>query len=166
MEAALEQIKRGDRVGEPEARALDYLGNRFIWRPAFSAGQLIYEFGELLIRAGLIASAERASVGPTQNFLALHALTVMHGSSIALGSGQKARLFAGFSNQDRWLEVKVDIVFSELDKPMMTPICLFLTDLLAEDHCAPALVTSKSVLPDFWQHPIEIAADGRLAFLS
>jgi hypothetical protein len=76
VESALQRIERGDRISMPEARALDYLGNRFIWKPAFSADQLVDEFGAVLIRAGLIGAAERAQLGQARSFLALHALAV------------------------------------------------------------------------------------------
>jgi len=166
VESALEMIGRGHSMSEAEARALDYLGNRFVWRPAFSADQLIDELGRLLIRVGLIEPLEQARLAQARTFVALHALSVMHGSSITMPSGHKARLFAGFSNRDRWLEVKIEIVFAELGKPLMTPICLFLTDLLPEDHCATSLVTSEPVLIDFWKDPVEVGPDGRLALLA
>jgi len=162
IDSALEKVGRAENITAAEAQALNYLGNRFIWRPAFSADQLIDELGRLLVRAGLIQPADLGQLGPARDFVALHALAVMHGSAIKTETGQRARLFAGFSNKDRWLEVKVDIVFPELGKPLMIPVCLFLTDLLPDDHCAPSLVSAEPVLIDFWTDPVEIGPDGRL----
>jgi hypothetical protein len=161
--SALEKIGLGQSITDAEVRALDYLGNRFVWRPAFSDDQLIDELGRLLVRVGLIGMTDLARLAQARAFVALHALAVMHGSSITMPSGHRAKLFAGFSNRDRWLEVKIEIIFAELGKPLMTPVCLFLTDLRPEDHCAASLVTSEPVLIDFWKDPLEVGSDGRLA---
>jgi hypothetical protein len=92
----------------------------------------------------------------TRILLALYALTLMHGSGILLENSGRARLFAGFASRQRRLEVKVEIAFHELSKPLMAPICLFLTDLAPEAHCAPELLEpSEPSLPTHWDTKVE-----------
>jgi hypothetical protein len=159
----LAKVGRDEQPTESEFKVLNYLGNRFIWKPAFTSDQLFAEFKEVLTRNGIIGKADASALDAAKAFLSLYALTVMHGSSIVLDGGQKANLFAGFANRYRVLEVKVEIVFSELNKPLMAPICLFHTGLHPEDHCDSNLIPPNDpVLVDHWHHPIEIGASGRL----
>lgn len=96
-------------------------------------------------------------------FVTLYALSVMHGSTIGLDDTNKARLYAGFANRDRFLEIKIEILFSELSKPLMAPVCLFLTGLRPDGHCDPNLGTSAdTVLFNSWDFPIDIDRDNRL----
>src|SRR5580693_1780998 len=165
-ERALAKIDSQELPSLVEAETLDYVGNRFFWKPAFLAHQLADEFGRLLVVGGLIDPSELVALPSASDFLALHALAVMHGASPFFKPGQPARLLAGFSNRERRLEVKVEIVFAELAMPLMPPICLFLTDLQPEQHCAPSLVCAEDVLVDHWNGPIEVGADGRLTALT
>jgi hypothetical protein len=163
LERALAKVERGDRPTKNELQTLDYLGNRFIWRPAFTSGQLAAEFHEVLLRTGIVPPSDPDLVQEAQAYLALYALSLMHGCAIVLENGQRARLFAGFANRQRRLEVKVEIVFTELSKPLMAPIALFLTDLAPEEHCAPALLEPLDpALPTHWSFPIELSQDGKL----
>jgi hypothetical protein len=164
LESALAKIRQQAALTDSEARVLDYLGNRFIWKPAFTADQLFDEFRYVLIQNGIVQDVESPQLEGAREFLALHALTVMHGSAIVLDSGQKAALYAGFANQQRRLEVKVQIVFRDLSKPVMAPICLFYTGLDPQKHCAPDLLQRLDpFLVDHWSTPIEIDARGRLS---
>lgn len=163
VDSAMRRINRGERISSTEAQTLTYLGNRFIWRPAFCADQLVDELGRLMIQAKLIRPADLSQLAEGRAFVALHALAVMHGSAITLNSGSTARLFAGYGNKERLLEVKMDIVFPELGKPLKMPICLFLTDLNPENHCAPSLLSAAPVPFDFWTDPVEVGLDGRVA---
>jgi hypothetical protein len=164
LEGGLAKIKRNEPLTEPEAKVLEYLGNRFIWKPAFTAAQLFDEFGYVLWRNGLVSDVDRPLLEGARDFISLYALVVMHGSAIVLENGQKAALYAGFANEKRFLEVKVEIVFNDLSKPVMVPICLFYTELNSQNHCAPDLLaTLDPVLVDHWSAPIEINADGKLS---
>jgi hypothetical protein len=163
LERALDKIDRSEQLTDSEFGVLQYLGNRFIWKPAFTSDQLFSEFKEVLIRNGIVERGEAEALTNAKAFLTLYALAVMHGSSIVLEGGQRARLFAGYANRGRHLEIKIEIVFNELGKPVMMPICLFLTDLRPEDHCDPSLLTHDDpILVDHWQVPIEVGPNGRL----
>ena len=164
LERALAKVDHGGQLTGSEYRVLEFLGNRFIWKPAFTSDRLTAEFKQVLMRNGIIGKSEADDLDGARAFVSLYALAVMHGSSVVLDSGQKAKLFAGFANRERRLEVKIDIVFKDLAKPMISPVCLFLTDLCPENHCEPDLLTpSDPILCDHWPDPIEIGGDGRLA---
>lgn len=163
LKKAIQKL-RGDREpSEVEWAAFNFFGNQFIWRPAFSDKQLNEELSILLVRTGLIERDDIVQLEIAGAFIALHAVLAMHGSSIVLPNGAPARLFAGYANKHRWIEVKVDLVFNELNKPLMSPICLFMTDLRAEIYATPELLTDPApILVDHWSIPLEIGLDGRL----
>ncbi|HXO71352.1 MAG TPA: hypothetical protein VN838_20505, partial [Bradyrhizobium sp.] len=118
---------------------------------------------EILVGNRIVEKADAKALDNAKAFLTLYTLAVMHGSSILLDGGQKARLFAGYANRGRYLEVKIEIVFNELGKPLMAPICLYLTDLRPEDHCDPnLLMPDDPILLDHWRMPIEVGPSGRL----
>lgn len=166
LNRAIAKVREGRKVAGSEWAAFNFFGNRFMWRPAFSGDQLHRELTDLLVQQGLLAAADVEQFAAARAFIILHAITTMHGSSIRLENGSHARLFAGFANRDGWLEVKVDLVFHDLGKPLMAPICLFLSDLRAEAHCTAALLADPApVLVDHWSMPIEIDSSGRLAIL-
>jgi hypothetical protein len=163
LQRALEKVERNEKPTDAEFKVLNYLGNRFIWKPAFTADQLFVEFNEVLTQNGIIGKADSAALVNAKVFLTLYALAVMHGSSIILENGEKARLFAGYANHERRLEVKVDIAFNELSKPVLAPICLFLTELSAENHCDRELLVSPTpTVPSHWEFPIDVGANGHL----
>jgi hypothetical protein len=137
LESALGKIDRKEGLTEFEFKVLEFLGNHFIWRPAFTSNQLFTEFKCVLTLERIIGKADGKTLNHAKTFLTLYALALMHGSAIVLDDGQRARLLGGFANRERRLEVKVEIVFNELAKPIMTPVCLFLTDLQPEEHCDP-----------------------------
>jgi len=164
LKKAIRKLRAKHETSETEWAAFTYFGNRFIWRPAFSGKQLSGELSVVLQRVGLIARDDVAQLEIAAAFIALHAVLAMHGSSIVLPNGEPARLFAGFANTDRWIEVKIDLAFNELSKPVMTPICLFMTDLRADIYATADLVIEpRPVLVDHWSTPLEIGPDGRLA---
>jgi hypothetical protein len=90
----------------------------------------------------------------------------MHGVTISLGNGTKGELRAGYANRERRLEVKILITFHDLEKPLMVPVCMFLTALQPAPHCEATLLQSgRDQLPDEWSEPIELRADGKLGLI-
>jgi hypothetical protein len=163
MQGALEKIARRQTPSDLEYKALMYLGNSFIWKPAFTSSQLFDEFTEVLTLNSIVKKAEISDLKCAEAFVSLYALSIMHGSKIKLNEGANAKLYAGFSNRDRFLEVKIDIQFSELGKPLMVPVCLFLTNILPDEYCEQALgKATDTVLYDHWNFPIEIGINNRL----
>lgn len=164
LQSALTKVRQNQRLTRAEEKVFLYLGNCAIWRPAFTSDQLFTEFRDVLTQNAVIDAADFNTLDDARTFLSLYALTLMHGSAIILDSGKKAGLFAGFANRDRRLEVKIDIVFNDLSKPVMAPICLFLTNLCPDDHCEPSLIVPAiQTLADHWNFPIEIGTNGKIA---
>ena len=164
LKRGFEKLEKNRKPTDKELRVLEYLANRFIWRPAFTADQLFDEFGQLLAQCGIIDRAEMEPLENSKVPLTLYALTVMHGSAIILENGQRSNLYAGYANREGKLEVKMEIVFAEQSKPILSPICLFQTDLGPEDHCeADMLGAEAPVLIDHWKRPIELNSANKLA---
>lgn len=166
LESAIAKFERGETLTDQETDVFIYLGNRFIWKPAFCDDQLFKEFRNVLLRSGILSKTEATLLEGTKAFLTLYAIALMHGVTIELNNGLKSKLHAGFGNRQRCLEVKVLITFDDLPKPLMAPICMFLTSLQPETHCSAELLElGHSVLPDAWQYPIEVGADGKLTLI-
>jgi hypothetical protein len=160
------ELKANTEPHESEVEVLTNLGSFFIWRPAFSANQLFDEFCEVLTQNKIIAKTDIAVLIYAKEFITLYALALIHGSSIVLNNGEKAKLFAGYANKDKILEIKIDIVFKELVKPIYAPICLFLTELPARIHCNAELIFDQDpVLVDHWNFLIEVGLNGKLVKL-
>ena len=163
LAAALEKASQRHFLTATETRVLEFLGNRFIWKPAFTGDQLFDDFTAVLALNKIIVAADRAAIQDLKTFVVLHALTVMHGSSLILESGTKARLFGGYANKDRWLEVKVELTMSDFPKPVWAPISMFYAEIEPENHCDPSLILAEDpVFIDHWNFPLEVGSDGRL----
>lgn len=161
LSKALKKRESGIVLKKSEAEALEYFGNRFIWKPALRAACLLADFRETLIDADLIDASEtfRPEVQP---LLALHAVAVMHGSKIRVADDICADLFAGYANKDKHLEVKVEFEFRDWVKPITIPICMFLTELSAADVCEGELISERDVMFNSWSFSIEVGSHGKL----
>jgi hypothetical protein len=168
LKSGLSKLERGEALAEQEIKVINYLGNRFIWKPAFTDEQLFDEFRDVLLLNSIIVKADIQALDGIKTFLTLYAISCMHGSAIVLENGTRAELLAGFFNEKRCLEVKMQIVFDDAPKPMMAPICLFLTSLQPENHCEAKLLElgSKGRPPFAWSEPVEVRSDGRLALMT
>jgi hypothetical protein len=167
LQTGLRKMDRGDPMTEPELRVVLYLGNRFIWKPAFTDDQLFEDFRSVLLKNRILAPDDADALGNAKSFLALYAIACKHGSSIQIDTTTSGQLFAGFSNKRHRLELKVQIKFEDGPKPIMAPICMFLTSLQPEAVCHAALLDLGSEWQaNAWSRPIEINAEGKLALIS
>ena len=167
LESSLKKFARNEVLSDQEADVLSFLGNRFIWKPAFSDDQLFNEFCDALVQSAIVPRPEAASLNGAKTFLTLYAIALMHGVAIEFDNGTKSQLRAGFANRQRRLEVKVLITFEELSKPLMAPICMFLTSLDPDSHCTPDLLElGEGVLADAWKSPIEVGDNDKLTLIS
>lgn len=155
------KLERGRNATPREVRTIDYLGGAFIWNPAFTEEALIDDLLHMLGEAGLLKKADRASFRSLSAFVALYVMTLLHGSGVLLDTG-RADLSAGFANEEGRLEVKARLTVSGQPKPVLATVCLFWTTLTAATHCVPPLLEEGAC----WARPLEIDADGRLAFLA
>jgi hypothetical protein len=167
LKSGLSKTERGEALAKQEIKVINYLGNRFIWKPAFTDGQLFNEFRDVLLLNSIILRADTPALNGIKTFLTLYAISCMHGSAVVLEDGTRADLLAGFSNQKRCLEVKMQIGFDDGPKPIMAPICLFLSSLQPENHCEAKLLELGSKGPLFaWSEPVEVGSDGRLVLVT
>lgn len=166
LESGLAKFERGETITDEELTVLLYLGNRFIWKSAFNDDQLFSEFCEVMRKNAIIDVGDVSALENVRAFITLYAITCMHGSVIQFDGDMRGELLAGFANRDRLLEVKVQIRFDDMPKPILAPICMFLTSLQPDVHCEPALLSFQGDwLPGVWSKPIEINARGKLDFI-
>lgn len=166
LESGLKKFARSGTLNDQEAEVLSYLGNRFVWKPAFNDNQLFNEFRDALVQNAIVPKREATSLNSAKTFLTLYAIALMPGVVIEFDNGTKSQLHADFANRQRYLEVKILITFEELSKPLMAPICMFLTSLDPDSHCTPELLElGDSVFADAWKGPIEVGDKDKLALI-
>jgi hypothetical protein len=163
LKTALRKLERGQALMTQEATVLAYLGNRLVWKPVFSDDQLFADCRDVLLANQIVSPENSSEIEHVKVFLTLYAIALMHGSSIVHENGTKGELLAGFANRERRLEVKLQIVFDDAPKPIMVPVCMFITSLSPDEHCDDELLAKGSdVLPWKWREPIEVGPDGKL----
>ena len=122
LKSGLSKLERGEVLAPQEIKVINYLGNRFIWKPAFTDEQLFDEFRDVLLLNSIIVKADIQALDGIKTFLTLYAISCMHGSAVVLENGTRAELLAGFFNRERCLEVKMQIGFDDAPKPLTAPI--------------------------------------------
>ena len=163
LDGVLPRFERGGPIDDKELRVLLYLANRFIWKPAFTADEVVKELCDVLTLNNIITKSDQPALLAARDFVSLYALIRMHGTTIALENGTSAELLAGYANQHGILEVKVQIEFDDAPKPISSPVCMYLTTLKPEDHCDPSLLApANDYLARVWRTPLEIGDDGKL----
>jgi hypothetical protein len=163
LETGLRKLEAKQTVSSSEEKAILYLANHFIWRPAFTDDELLADFRHVTINNGIIGEEDGEQISEIKSMLTLFAISRLHGASIKIEDGITANLMAGFANRERRLEVKLDLGYKDWTKPVYAPICIFLTSLQPESHCDPVLIdASDPPIWDAWSYPIELGADGRL----
>lgn len=166
LSSANRKIDCGRLINQSEQKVLQYLGNTFIWRPAFSSDQLWQEFQFVLGKNNLINCDVNLPHENSKLYLAQYVLALLHLSNIDLANGNSAKLYAGFHNKDKLLEVKIEFVFNDFAKPILLPVCLFLTNYLPVNLCDKSILMSDDELfYNGWRWPIEIKSNGMLAML-
>jgi hypothetical protein len=166
LDSGLSKFERGAKITDSEAEILGYLGNRFIWKPAFTDEELFGDFHYVLLKNGIIEEASEDALASAKTFLTLFAISCLHGTSIQFDDNTRGELLAGFANRERRLEVKVQIRFDDAPKPIFAPICMFMTSLQPEEHCdAPLLDLGSEWQAHVWPQPVEIKAGGRLGLV-
>jgi hypothetical protein len=165
LENGLRRMARAEPLTDRELNVVKYLGNRFIWKPAFTDDQLFDDFRTVLLKNRILGPDESEQLVKVKPVLALYAIVCMHGSSVQMDA-VSGELLAGFSNKGRRLEVKVQLVFGDGPLPIMAPICMFLTSFQPEAVCEPALLEPVGdAQPHVWRRPLELNAAGKLAFI-
>lgn len=163
FDKAMRKLEVGDQPSQSDLALVNYLANRFVWKPAFTDEVLHEDFVQVSLRNQVIELADLSKLVNAKRLLALYAITRLHGAVIKVADGHLATLYAGFSNKERRLEVKVDLATDGWAKPVRAPICMFLTTLCADDYCDPALLEQPNpVMWNSWSQPIELGEDRKL----
>jgi hypothetical protein len=159
------KLEVGTPLSASEGRAVQYLGNQFVWRPAFKDGDLLDDFLHVLHRNGLMADPPQITFDRLKAILAMYAISRVHETMIS-DRGIQAQLFAGASNSYGVLEVKLNMNALNWKKPVVTSVCIFMTSLQATEYCDSSLPISPSAENwDSWSYPIELGPDGKLCRL-
>lgn len=158
LDRAIVQLRANQPIeNADDERVWRALRARWIWRPAFSADTLFDDLTFVLRRNDILDKAGCKALPIAKDFVTLHAVKTMHGSQIKLENGKSASLHAGYANRERVLEVKIDLTYDGLPKPLTAPTCLFLTNLCGRTYCEPDLLIVNDQA-DFkaWSMPIDI----------
>lgn len=92
VKAQLGQVRR---LTDREAALLDTLTSYWCIHPIFSSAELLADFKYVLLRNKLISEAEQDSLDAAADFLALFAMSQMHGCQLALPDGGVTEAIAG-----------------------------------------------------------------------
>jgi hypothetical protein len=165
FQKGMAKLEAGQSLSASEERVVLYVGNHFVWRPAFNDSDLLADFLAVLRGNRVIVVDQIGDTAALKSTLALYALTRMH-ETIIQDQNMQAQLFAGAANDYGVLEVRLDINIETWAKPLTAPVCIFMTSLQASDHCAPNLPLPQSALDwKSWTYPIELSQTGKLARL-
>lgn len=156
---AQRKLGSGKGLTDRELQVVTYLGNTFIWNPAFTDAQVADDLLHVLGKAGLLPPGCQPVAETLFPFLPLYVVTLMHGSAILFEDGKRAELKAGFGNGEGRLEVKALLPVSDQPKPTQANVCLFWTALPGAGHCSGLLLAE----PRHWDGPLDIDRDGKLA---
>lgn len=166
FDKALRKLTAGDLPSQSDRTLVNYLANRFIWKPAFTDEILYDDFVRVCLSNGVVEPTDLGKLAEAKNFLTLWAITRLHGAVINVADGHLATLYAGFANDARHLEVKIDLASEGWAKPVHAPICMFLTSISAEEHCCSELLrTLEPKMWNSWTEAIELGGDGKLRVL-
>lgn len=155
----MNKLAAGKDVGKKERAAVNWLGTSFIWLNAFDDNLLVQDLAEVLIDTGAMSVAERDPFLECGPFIALHALTLMHGARLLLPDGEYAPLRIAVREETGTLRIRAEIPLENIGKPVGCRVSLFETALQANDHCTPGLIVNGAA----GDGPVEIDAAGRLA---
>lgn len=167
FDKALRKLTAGNPLSQSDRMLVNYLANRFIWKPAFTDEVLYEDFVQVCLSNGVVEPTDLSKLAEAKNFLTLWAITRLHGAVINVADGHPATLYAGFANDARQLEVKINLATEGWSKPVHAPICMFLTNISADDHCCSELLqTLEPRMWNSWTEAIELGGDGKLCVLA
>jgi hypothetical protein len=167
FEKALRKLKSGFPLSDSDAKSLDFLANRFFWKPAFTDEVLHQDFVDVLIKNEVLTPVDRALPVQAKDLLTLYAIARLHGAAIRIEDGHIGTLYAGYANVERRLEVKIDMGSDDWPKPIQAPVCVFWTTLRCDDYCDAALIGQIQVPTwNTWKDPIEVGPGNKLRLLT
>ncbi|WP_199544147.1 hypothetical protein [Paraburkholderia kururiensis] len=167
LDKLFRKLENGHPGSDSDRRLWSALVNRFVWKPAFTDEEVHRDFLAVLRKNDVLTLEAELLPVQAANLLSLHALVRLHGARVRLEDGRVCSLYAGYSNPEQHLEIKVDLSSGDWPKPVQAPVCMFLTRLRCDDHCGESLlVQGRKPLWNDWMDPIELGVDGKLRRLT
>lgn len=151
-------LAEGKRPKGRQADVFNYLAGHFIWETAFTDASLMDDFASCLLQVGALSETDRLRFNECSEFVAMYALSIMHGSKIVLPGGGKAPLRLRTREETGTLRIQANIPVDNVGKPVFCAVSVFETSLDAETYSKVSPQTG-----DFkTEIPIEIGPDGIL----
>lgn len=149
---ALRKYGASHPLKQREAEVLKVFGLSMMWQFALDDRALFSDFTDLLVIEGALPEAERANFEGTSQFVALYALSIMHGARLKMADGAMTQLRLAASEETGFLRIKAEIPVSGASKPVTSSVPLFETSLAAATHCEPKILT-------FMEEPVPAEID-------
>ena len=156
---AIKKYEAGRPLKSRELELVKMFGFSMMWQFAFDARTLFSDFADLLVLDGALDEADRAGFQATALFVALYALSIMHGARLKMVDGSMTRLRLASSDSGD-LRIKADIPIADTPKPVVASVPLFETLLNAEAFCDAKILTLFEDLV-----PAEIEGDRLVALV-
>ncbi len=155
------KLRDGERLSKKQELAVKYLGNTWIWQPAYNDVSVFDELVRLLKDRRYLEHQDIVGFEAARPFLTKHIVALLHGVRIMMKDGTEGELVAKHSRAERLLGVKMVMTVHDVAKPISQDVFLFHTSLVADDHCDPALLAMKS-----WKEiHLDVRQDGLLSAL-
>jgi len=151
---AIGKLEAGRAPNLKEREVVNALGFSMTWQFAFDDHTLIQDLADLLVCEGALDTINTPALIEQRSFVALHALTLMHGASLKFPDGTLAPLRLAARHQTNTLRIKAQIPIPGSHKPTWSFVPLFETSLLSKDHCDPKLFETS-----YMRTPLEVEGD-------
>lgn len=150
----IRKYEAGRPLKAREAQVVKMFGLSMMWQYALSDSTLCSDLSDLLVDEGSLAGGRLADFANVRQFVALYALSIMHGANLKMADGATTRLRIAVSEGEGLLRIKADIPVGGTKKPVTSSVPIFETSLPAESHCDPSITSTASELI-----PVEIVDD-------
>lgn len=136
-----------------EAEVLKVFGLSMMWQYAVDDRTLSSDFADLLVHEGALPEPERLNFQSTSQFVALYALSIMHGARLKMADGAMTQLRLAASEETGCLRIKAEIPVGGGPIPVTSSVSLFETSLAAATHCDARILT-------FMEEPVPAEIEG------
>ena len=150
---AIRKYDAGRPLKHREAEVLKVFGLSMMWQFALDDHTLSAEFTDLLVLEGALPETERTNFERTSQFVALYALSILHGARLKMADGAITQLRLAASEETGCLRIKAEIPIGGGRKPVTSSVPLFETSLAAATHCDPRVLT-------FMEEPVPAEIEG------
>lgn len=150
---ALRKYSAGRPLKHREVEVLKVLGLTMMWQVALNDRTLSLDFTDLLVLEGALPETERKNFAEISQFIALYALSIMHGARLKMADGAITQLRLAASEETGCLRIKAEIPIGGGPKPVTSSVPLFETSLAAATHCDRRILA-------FMEGPVPVEIEG------